>query len=152
VIFSYTENGFLTPNTINQRENPPNSTPQLNAAQTTVRGKQTENNKTPQGPLSDDPDPQDRAICHPTNPPQPWRTSPRKPVKITQKQGMTEGETRDASTFPPQRSEVMRILFLMTFGHWSWNTFSLLVTFGHWSWNACSLLVTFGHWSRKAGS
>ena len=95
------ENGFLTPNTINQRQNPPNSTSQLNAAQPTARGNQTETDKTPQGPLSDDPDLPDRTNCHPTNPPQPWRTSPRKPVKTTQKQGMTERETRDASTFPP---------------------------------------------------
>ena len=96
-----TENGFLTPNTINQRQNPPNSMSQLNAAQPTARDNQTETDKTPQGPLSADPDPQDRTICHPTNPPQPWRTSPRKTVKTTQKQGMTEGEKRDARTFPP---------------------------------------------------
>ena len=95
-----TENGFLTPKTIKQHQNPPNSTSQLNAAQTMTRDNQIETDKTPQGPLSDDPDPQDRTICHPTNPPQPWRTTTRTTVKTTQKQGMTEREKRDAATFP----------------------------------------------------
>ena len=95
-----TENGFSTPNTINQRQNPPNSTSQINTAQTMTRDNQIETDKTPPEPLSDDPDLHDRTICHPTNPPQPWRTTTRKTVKTTQKRGITEGETRDASTFP----------------------------------------------------
>ena len=49
----------------------------------------------------EDPDLHDKHICHPTNPPQPWRTSPRKPVKNTRKQGMTEGETSEHTTFAP---------------------------------------------------
>ena len=48
---------------------------------------------------SEDIDLHDKHICHPTNPPQPWHTSPRKPVKTTRKQAMTEGETSEHTTF-----------------------------------------------------
>ena len=74
------KNGNLTPKTTDLHPNSPNSTSQLNAAQTTVRNNQTETNKTPHGPLSEDPILQHRTICHPPNPPHPWRTSLRKPV------------------------------------------------------------------------
>ena len=96
-----TENGNLTPKTTNLRPNHPNSKSRHNAAPKTPQNNQTEIAQTPPEPLSEDPDLHDRPTCHTTKPPQPCRTSRTKPVKTTQKQGMTEGETREMTTFTP---------------------------------------------------
>ena len=96
-----TENGFLNPNAINQRQNPPTFRPQHTEDQPTPRDYHSKTDHYHRDSQPEDPDLHDRHICHPTNPPQPWRTTTRKTVKTTQKQGMTEGEKRDAPTFPP---------------------------------------------------
>ena len=94
------KNGFLNPKTINQRQNPPTFRPQPTEDQPTPRDYHSKTDHYHRDSQPEDPDLHDRTICHPTNPPQPWRTTTRKTVTTTQKQGMTEGETRDAPTFP----------------------------------------------------
>ena len=69
--------------------------------QPTPRDSHSKTDHYPRDSQPDHPDLHDRHICHPTNPPQPWHTSPRKPVKTTRKQGMTEGETSEHTTFAP---------------------------------------------------
>ena len=92
------ENRILTPKTT---AFPPNSLILSSVAQPLPHDTHTENDNAPQGIPPDDPDPHNSTICHPPNPPQPWRTSPRKPVKNTRKQGLTDGETSEHTTFAP---------------------------------------------------
>ena len=94
----YTKNCKLTPK---PTPNPPNFRPKRTVVQQTTQDNQTETDYDPPDTLSDDPDPHASTICHHTNPPQPWRTNQRKPVKNTQKQGTTEGETHEHPPFAP---------------------------------------------------
>ncbi len=94
-----TKDGNFTQNPTKNQPNPLNSKPKHTVAQHMSHDNHTETTKIPPDNQPEDSHLHSRTICLPTNPSQPWRKFLRKPVKTTLKHGMTEGETREHSTF-----------------------------------------------------